>query len=97
MRFVLSARVPYRTHALRTRVILHVLRDILRSCAVTSEKAGTSLIESPEKKGIRVERYSHKYPLSPKFIITTETANSPLSPKSIIILDAPHGYTIRRV
>ena len=47
---------------LRTRVILHVLRDILRSCAVTSEKDGTSLIKSPEKKGIRVERYSHKYP-----------------------------------
>ena len=45
----------------RTRVILHVLRDILRSSAVTGEKAGTSLIESPEKKGIRVERYSHKY------------------------------------
>ena len=62
MRFVLSARVPYRTH-----VFLHVchiafLRDILRSCVLTSEKAGTSLIESPEKKGIRVERYSHKYP-----------------------------------
>ena len=73
-----------------TRVILHVLRDIV--------EAGTSLTESPEKKGIRVERYSRtNTPLSPKFIITTGTANTPLSLKSIIILDAPHGYKIRRV
>ena len=28
---------------------------------VTSEKAETSVTESPENKGIRVERYSHKY------------------------------------
>ena len=92
---------PHASHiermSFRTRVILHVLCDILRSYAVTSEKAGTSLIESPEKrvsgwKGIRT-----KTPLSPKFIITTGTANTPLSPKSIIILDAPHGYKIRRV
>ena len=68
MRSVLSARVPYRTHVFShaCHIILHVLRDILRSCAVTSEKAGTSLIESPEKKGIGVERYSHKYPSVPK-------------------------------
>ena len=28
---------------------------------VTSERAETSVTESPENKGIRVERYSHKY------------------------------------
>ena len=79
----------------RTRVILHVLRDILRSCAVTSEKAGTSLIESPEKKGIRVERYSHKYPSVAKIYHYhwNRKYSFKMSPKSIIILDAPHMVT----
>ena len=96
MRFVLSHASHIERMSFRRRVILHVLRDILRPCAVTSEKAGTSLTESPEKrvsgwKGIRTNT-----PLSPKFIITTGTANTPLS-RAIIILDAPHGYKIRRV
>ena len=34
---------------------------IVRPDRVTSEKAEASLTESPENKGIRVERYSHKY------------------------------------
>ena len=34
---------------------------IVRPDRVTSEKAETSVTESPENKGIRVERYSHKY------------------------------------
>ena len=34
---------------------------IVRPDCVTSEKAETSVTESPENKGIRVERYSHKY------------------------------------
>ena len=62
MRFILSHASHIKRMSFRTRVILHVKRDILRSCAVTSEKAGTSVTESPENKGIRVERYSHKYP-----------------------------------
>ena len=62
MRFVLTRASHVERMSFRTRVILHVMRDILRSCAATSEKAETSLIESPEKKGIRVERYLHKYP-----------------------------------
>ena len=34
---------------------------IVRPDRVTSERAETSVTESPENKGIRVERYSHKY------------------------------------
>ena len=34
---------------------------IVRPDRVTSEKAETSVTESLENKGIRVERYSHKY------------------------------------
>ena len=34
---------------------------IVRPDRVTSEIAETSVTESPENKGIRVERYSHKY------------------------------------
>ena len=49
---------------------------------VTSEKAGTSVTEIPGNKGIWVERYSLKSPLSPKFII---------------ILDALHGFKTRHV
>ena len=37
------------------------LDAIVRPDRVTSEKAETSVIESPENKGIRAERYSHKY------------------------------------
>ena len=66
MRFVLSHASHIERMSFRTRVILHVVRDILRSCAVTSEKAGTSLTESLEKKGIRVERYSNKHPSAAK-------------------------------
>ena len=36
---------------------------------VTSEKAETSVTGHPGNKGIWVETYSHKSPLSPKFII----------------------------
>ena len=34
---------------------------IVRPDRATREKAETSVTESPENKGIRVERYSHKY------------------------------------
>ena len=34
---------------------------IMRPDRVTSERAETSVTETPENKGIRVERYSHKY------------------------------------
>ena len=34
---------------------------IVRPDRVTSERAEMSLTESPENKGIRVERYSHRY------------------------------------
>ena len=34
---------------------------IVRPDRVTSGKAEASVTESPENKGIRVERYSHKY------------------------------------
>ena len=33
----------------------------MRQDHVTSEKPETSVTENPENKGIRVERYSHKY------------------------------------
>ena len=36
-------------------------RDRAPTDCVTSEKGETSVTESPENKGIRVERYSHKY------------------------------------
>ena len=50
---------------------------------VTSEKAETSVTESPENKGIRGGEGIHtNIPLSPKFII-------------MIILDALYGYKIR--
>ena len=34
---------------------------IVRPDRVTSQKTEASVTESPENKGIRVERYSHKY------------------------------------
>ena len=55
---------------------------IVRPDRVTSEKAETSVTKSPGNIGIWVERYSHKSPLSPKFII---------------ILDVLHGYKTRHV
>ena len=55
---------------------------IVRPDRVTSEKAEPSVSKSPGNKGIWVERYSHK---------------TPLSPKLIIILDALHGYKFRHV
>ena len=37
------------------------LDPIVRPDRVTSERAETSVTESPENKGNRVERYTHKY------------------------------------
>ena len=56
--------------------------EIVRPDRVTTEKAETSVTQSPGNEGICVKRYSHKSPFSPKFII---------------ILDALHDNKTRHV
>ena len=59
---------------------------IVRPDRVTSERAETSVTESPENKGIGWKGIHTNIPLSPKFIMITGTTNTPLSPKFIIRL-----------
>ena len=87
---VILLRFPQANLFLAKIIVLHFtgacFDAIVRPDRVTSERAETSVTESPENKGIRVEGIHTNIPLSPKFIMITGITNTPLSPKFIIRL-----------